>query len=207
MDAIYRFQRHFYDITREPYLLGRDVAIRALDVPEGGNVLEIGCGTGRNLLKIARFYPSAHCFGVDISANMLRTANRAIARADASKKVVVARADAATFDPQKLFGAARFDRVIISYALSMIPQWEDVLYAAVNLLSADGALHVVDFGDQSGLPPWFRHLLFAWLARFSVTPREEMRDHVAGLAWTRGYDYRCRQLYRGYAALAELTVR
>ena len=45
MDDIYRVQRHFYDLTRKPYLLGRDVLIRELDIPDGGSVLEIGCGT------------------------------------------------------------------------------------------------------------------------------------------------------------------
>ena len=43
MDAIYRFQRHFYDLTRKPYLLGRDTLIRELAVPPSGTILEIGC--------------------------------------------------------------------------------------------------------------------------------------------------------------------
>jgi len=67
MDDIYRIQRHFYDFTRKPYLLGRDVLICELDPPSGGRVLEIGCGTARNLLRISRRYPRALCFGVDIS--------------------------------------------------------------------------------------------------------------------------------------------
>ena len=80
MDAIYRVQRHFYDVTRKPYLLGRDVLIRDLGVPDGGNVLEIGCGTARNLLCIARRYPTASCFGIDVSSVMLETARASIAR-------------------------------------------------------------------------------------------------------------------------------
>lgn len=53
MDDIYRIQRHFYDFTRKPYLLGRDVLIRELDLSADETVLEIGCGTARNLF-IAR---------------------------------------------------------------------------------------------------------------------------------------------------------
>ena len=40
MDAIYRTQRHFYDLTRKYYLLGRDRLIRRLDPPKGGSVIE-----------------------------------------------------------------------------------------------------------------------------------------------------------------------
>ena len=138
MDAIYRFQRHIYDVTRKPYLLGRDVVIRKLDVPAGGAVLEIGCGTARNLLHIARAYPKARCFGMDVSAAMLETARHAIARAGMEERVLVARADAAAFDPKALFGVERFDRVVISYALSMIPEWEEVLYRVATMRRSSG---------------------------------------------------------------------
>ncbi len=59
MDRMYRFQRHIYDATRRFYLLGRERLIAELDVPPGGSVLEIGCGTGRNLILVARRYPNA----------------------------------------------------------------------------------------------------------------------------------------------------
>ncbi|HSO42957.1 MAG TPA: hypothetical protein VLR47_08995, partial [Rhodospirillales bacterium] len=63
MDRIYRHQRHLYDATRKYYLLGRDQLIADLAPPEGGTVLEIGCGTGRNLIAAARAYPSASLSG------------------------------------------------------------------------------------------------------------------------------------------------
>ena len=50
MDAIYRRQRFIYDLTRRPYLFGRDQMLAELEPPPGGSVLEIGCGTARNLL-------------------------------------------------------------------------------------------------------------------------------------------------------------
>ena len=90
MDAIYRFQRHIYDLTRKPYLLGRDVLIRDLAPPPGGTILEIGCGTARNLLHIARTYPDARCFGLDVSSAMLETAHQSIARAGLEARVQVA---------------------------------------------------------------------------------------------------------------------
>lgn len=206
MDAIYRVQRHFYDFTRKPYLLGRDVMIRELAVPAGGTVLEIGCGTARNLLCIARHYPAASCFGIDVSSVMLETARASIARERAGDRVKVQLADATSFDPAALFGVERFDRVVISYALSMIPDWEKALRTAAGFLAPAGSLHIADFGDQTELPGWFRKGLFAWLDLFSVTPRLDLQDKADSIARTFGYDCRFRTLYRGYAALAELRA-
>ena len=92
-----------------------------LRLPAGGSVLEIGCGTGRNLVRIARTYPDARCFGLDVSTEMLATAGRATARAGLAHRIRLARGDATAFDPAALFGEAVFDRIVISYALSMIP--------------------------------------------------------------------------------------
>lgn len=58
MDGMYRYQRHIYDLTRKYYLLGRDSTIRNLDVPEGGTLLEVGCGTGRNMAFAHRHFPT-----------------------------------------------------------------------------------------------------------------------------------------------------
>jgi len=206
MDAIYRVQRHFYDLTRKPYLLGRDVMIRELAVPPGGTVLEIGCGTARNLLCIARRHPAARCFGIDVSSVMLETARASIAREGAAHRVTVRLADATGFDPAALFGIARFDRVVISYALSMIPDWETALATAAGFLAPGGELHIADFGDQTGLPGWFRKGLFAWLHMFSVTPRLDLRERADAVARRFGHDCRFRSVYRGYAALAEMRA-
>ena len=74
MDRMYRRQRHIYDLSRKFYLLGRDEAIARLRPAPGDKVLEIGCGTGRNLVKLAQAYPEARLFGLDVSREMLATA-------------------------------------------------------------------------------------------------------------------------------------
>jgi S-adenosylmethionine-diacylgycerolhomoserine-N-methlytransferase len=207
MDAIYRVQRHFYDLTRKPYLLGRDTLIRELAVPDSGSVLEIACGTARNLLSIARRYPTARCFGIDISSTMLRTAQASIAREGMAHRVWVELADATSFDPMLLFGVGRFDRVVISYALSMIPEWKMALQHAVGLLAPNGALYVVDFSDQAELPGWFRQGLFAWLKCFSVTPRLDLCAQLNNVAHSAGQTCRARKLYGGYAVLGAFHIQ
>ncbi len=82
MNRMYRYQRHIYDITRRYYLLGRNELINGLAPRADAHVLEIGCGTGRNLIKAAENYPDAKLFGIDISAEMLDTARRAAERAE-----------------------------------------------------------------------------------------------------------------------------
>jgi S-adenosylmethionine-diacylgycerolhomoserine-N-methlytransferase len=206
MDAMYRLQRHFYDLTRKHYLLGRDTLIRELAVPPSGSVLEIGCGTARNLLRISRSYPTARCLGIDISSVMLQTARASIKREGVGHSVWVELADATSFDPMLLFGVDRVDRVVISYALSMIPDWKLVLQHATSLLALDGALYVVDFGDQAELPGWFRKGIFAWLARFSVTPRLDLCEQLSSMTHSAGRSCRFRKLYKGYVVLAELRV-
>lgn len=171
MDAMYRYQRHVYDLTRKYYLFGRDLLIDGLDCVPDDTVLEIACGTGRNLVSIAKRYPGVRLYGLDISEQMLVTARAKFANA-ASPPVLVA-ADACDFTPA-IFGETGFDRIVISYGLSMIPDWQQAVKLARRALNPGGSLHIVDFGQQERMPAWFRAGLRAWLAKFHVTPRADM---------------------------------
>lgn len=199
MDRMYRTQRHFYDLTRKYYLFGRDTMIAELDAPAGGTVLEVGCGTGRNLDLIGRRFPSARLFGLDISAEMLVSAEKKLNRPGRPQAVLNV-ADATDFDP-KTFGTNGFDRIVISYALSMIPNWEKAIDAAIAALNPGGSLHIADFGQQERLPAFFRRGLHGWLNRFHVTPRRSMVDAMQKRAQASGDHLTFRALGRGYAWL------
>jgi S-adenosylmethionine-diacylgycerolhomoserine-N-methlytransferase len=201
MDAIYRTQRHFYDLTRKYYLLGRDTLIDQLSPPAGGRVLEIGCGTGRNLIVAARRWPNATFYGIDISEAMLETARANVAKAGLSDKIVLAQGDATAFDAKALFGLDGFDRIFQSYTLSMIPDWKGAIREGAGKLAPGGRLDIVDFGQQERLPRWFRSMLHAWLAKFDVTPRVDLFAVVGGT----GLKAEHKALYRGYAWSARLT--
>jgi len=202
MDRMYRRQRHIYDLSRKFYLLGRDEAIRSLRPKPGDRVLEIGCGTGRNLVKLARAYPLARLFGLDVSQEMLASAGAALARAGLSARIALAQGDATTFDPEALFDERKFDRVLISYALSMIPRWREALARALDVLAPDGSLHVVDFGDCAALPGSVTVGLRRWLAAFDVTPRDDLGSALEALASERGIVCQMQPRFRGYAVLA-----
>jgi S-adenosylmethionine-diacylgycerolhomoserine-N-methlytransferase len=205
MNRMYRRQRHVYDGTRRYYLLGRDQLIAGLQTDAGENVLEIGCGTGRNLVLAAQLYPGARFFGVDVSTEMLTSAITAISRAGLTHQVRVAHGDGARFDSRMLFGIPRFDHVMISYSLSMIPEWRRVLENATSQLKPGGRLHVVDFGDQKRLPRIARTLLRRWLSIFDVMPRDDLESVLSEMADTSGASLKFERPFLGYAQYAVLT--
>lgn len=204
MDRNYRFQRHIYDATRKYYLLGRDPLISGLGVPVGGTVLELGCGTGRNLSLVGERYPDARLFGLDISAAMLEKAANTFRKEGISKRVKLAQGDATSFDGCELFGIETFDRIFISYALSMIPGWEGAVSAALRALKPGGSLHIVEFGQQEQLPRWFRQGLQSWLRKYHVTPRVNLERELQRQAGEAGRRLRFERLYRDYVWLARI---
>ncbi len=173
MDAVYRRQRYIYDFTRKYYLFGRDRLIRDMALPRGSAAIEIGCGTARNLIRIARRYPGVTLYGLDASAEMLKTAAAAVERAGLSDRIVLRHGYAEDLTPAMFDRSEPFDAAIFSYSLSMIPDWQGALAAASAALAPGGRLHIVDFGDLTGAGP-MRQLLRAWLRLFHVEPREEL---------------------------------
>jgi len=179
MDAMYRRQRYIYDLSRKYFLFGRDRLLARLPVRPAARVLEIGCGTARNLVILAGRHPQAQFYGIDISNEMLRSA-RANIRRRRVENVTVALAAAEAPDHHRLFGLeVPFDVAFFSYSLSMIPDWQAALATALASVRPGGCLAVVDFWDQKELPMWFEKILTAWVRRFDVTPRPEILDVLA----------------------------
>ncbi len=174
MDRVYRNQRYIYDITRKYYLFGRDRLIQELDLKPCETLAEIGCGTARNLIAIARKYPGNPLYGLDASTEMLKTAGAAVDRVGLSDRIALTQGYAEALTPS-LFGCSKpFDHIVFSYSLSMIPDWRGALVAAKGALAPEGLVHVVDFGDLTGLGPVGAGLLRRWLRQFHVAPREEL---------------------------------
>ena len=192
------------DVTRKYYLFGRDTMVRNLDIPLHGTVLEVGCGTGRNLLMAARAEPTARCYGFDISQQMLTSAENAVQKAGLTNRVKFAIGDAASFDAKAAFSTSGFDRVYLSYCLSMIPNWTTALEQALRQVSPKGSVHVVDFGRMEQWPGFARRMLWNWLDQFSVSPRTDLVPRATAIADRHGCRSRVRSIGRGYACLLVL---
>jgi len=88
---------------------------------------------------------------------------------------------------------------MISYSLSMIPDWRQVLKAGAGRLKPGGSLHIVDFGQSGASARIARTLLKRWLALFGC--------HAARRFWSgavgdgQGLERRpeFRRPFRGYA--------
>ena len=168
MDNIYRHQRRFYDLTRKYFLLGRDRLLDRLQTEPGNRVLEIGCGTGRNLAVLAGKQPDLNLYGLDASTLMLESARVRFQR-DCKSIVSLKQGLAEEFEPKKTFGqSGHFDVIFFSYALSMIPLWRESVDAALNGLRTGGSIYIVDFWDQQHWPGLFRKILQRWLSLFHV---------------------------------------
>lgn len=203
MDSVYKGQRHIYDLTRKYYLFGRDTLIGGLDARPGMRVLEVACGTGRNLSKIKAKWPGVRLYGLDISQEMLKNARKTL-----GPEARLGQGDACAFSPADLFGEdiMGFDRIVLSYSLSMIPDWQSALDHAASHLAPGGELHVVDFGDLSGLPGPLQRGLRGWLAKFHVTARVSLPEAAGRIATQRGLAHRQKRGKLGYFQLHVLTA-
>jgi S-adenosylmethionine-diacylgycerolhomoserine-N-methlytransferase len=203
MDKMYRHQRYFYDFTRKYYLLGRDKLISEMNVQEGENILEVGCGTGRNLAILAEQYPKTNFFGLDASAAMLETAQKkVVAKNLENVQLQTALADDFAFD--KTFGLENpFDSIYFSYSISMIPTWQESIQNALANLKSGRSFYIVDFYDQRDLPKWFQKILQSWLKQFHVKYPRELIPYLKELEQKNFGKLNVKSIYRSYSFIAQ----
>lgn len=182
MNRIYRYQRYFYDVTRKSFLLGRDTLLRRMRIRPGDRVLEVGCGTARNLLKLEARHRDVELFGLDASTEMLETARKKLAHRRTPPRLHLQHGLAQELCHERTFGGPRFDVIFFSYSLSMIPDATQSIAAAYASLKPSGALYIVDFCDQAELPSLLRDPFQSWLGLFGVKHRPELYQYLQALA-------------------------
>lgn len=208
MDNMYRYQRYIYDFTRKYYLLGRDRLIKKMPLKAGDKVLEIGCGTARNLILLAKKHPEVQFYGLDASQEMLDTAQAKIDAKGLTNQIILKQCLAEQLDYQKTFGLDKpFDAVFFSYALSMIPPWSEAVDTALVNVKPDGFIHIVDFSDQRDLPKWFQWVLQNWLSLFGVHYPPGLLPYFEDMAKQGKGSLEVESLGGYYAFLADFKVK
>ena len=187
--AYYKWHAGIYDVTRWTFLFGRRQLTKQLDLAReyAGTLLEVGCGTGYNLRRLAAGYPNLFLIGVDVSPDMLQ---KAAASTNAySRRVLLFEAP---YAPGAFSLSKQPDVVLFSYALTMFnPGWEAALQRAYDDLPVGGRIAVVDFHDtpNGAFRHWLEknhvrfdgHLLPALEARFRTVYKRV--DSAYGGLW------------------------
>jgi S-adenosylmethionine-diacylgycerolhomoserine-N-methlytransferase len=212
MDQMYRVTRHIYDVTRAYYLLGRDRMLAKVVTNPSTATLEVGCGTARNLIKLARRAEPGLLCGLDASQEMLDTAAASITRAGVPaaghERIRLRQGLAECLEAKTMFGRDEpFDTIFFSYCLSMVPTWPGAIEAAMANLKTGGHLVIVDFWDQKDLPGVFAAGLKKWLSLFHVHYRPEVHDALAALGTSGRADVTFESVKKRYAYIASLKKR
>jgi len=212
MDRMYRFTRHVYDATRAYYLLGRDRMLAKVVTNPATATLEVGCGTARNLIKLARRPEPGLLCGLDASQEMLDTAAASIARAGVPatghERIRLRQGLAEQLDARAMFGREEpFDTIFFSYCLSMVPTWPGAIEAALANLKPGGTMLIVDFWDQQDLPGWFAAGLKRWLSMFHVHYRPEVHAALTELGGSGRAEVAFESVANRYAYIATVRKR
>ena len=138
LQAFYAPQAERYDAFRARLLHGRQELIEELDLQADSRLVELGCGTGSSLQLIGDTVEQLASFDmVDLCPALLAIAHR---RSSAHRTVNVVEADATTWRP-----TAAVDVILMSYSLTMMPDWTAVIRNAHAMLAPGGRIGIVDF--------------------------------------------------------------
>ena len=142
----------FYNPTHAWTLPKRHAARLALNVQPGDHVLDLACGTGLNFPHLHELVGEhGQVVGADLTPAMLDIARRLI-QEKGWKNVEVREADAAHLP----FPDGSFDKVIISFALTIIPDYVKAIEEIYRVLVPSGRF--VSLEMRAGI-----HSLPAWL--------------------------------------------
>ena len=205
MDRIYRHQRYIYDMTRKFVLPGRDSLIRQMKIKDDDQVLEVGCGTARNLLHLSHLHPHTPLFGLDVSEEMLSFA-RAKIQGSGNRNIMLKKGSAENFHYKTTFGLVKpFDTMFFSYSLSMIRTWKRALLTAFSNLQPGGTVYILDFWDFRDMPLLVRKYLPRWLQLFHVRHEPELIHYLQSLDTTGCVKLRLTPVFRRYGFMATLS--
>ena len=197
MNTVYRYTRHCYDISRKFFLLGRDGLLEELGKQDYKSICEVGCGTGRNLIKLAKMNSSNKLFGLDASDLMLKKAEKRIKKLRLEDQICLY-----TGLAEEYYFNKQFDILVFSYSLSMVADYKKALNNALEHVSDDGVIYVLDFGNFENFPNLIKKLMYKFLKIFSVYPG---KNELFSFLKRNNVFYETRDIAGGYSFITKLT--
>ncbi|MFT4929483.1 MAG: S-adenosylmethionine-diacylgycerolhomoserine-N-methyltransferase [Phenylobacterium sp.] len=141
-----------YDFNRRFFLFGRNDMITQIGASlNPTSILEIGCGTGVNLVKLGQLFPQAELTGIDLSQDMLNVAKTNLS---ATKNVTLVNE---MFDQNTVL--PKFDLILCSYITSTVPDLAALLKLISAHLTRQGHFACVDFHSSNvgAFKRWISH--------------------------------------------------
>ena len=124
-------------------------------LPEGGTLVDLGCGSGRLLARLAKGRPDARLIGFDLSKPMLEAAQRLMEHEGLADRVELRLGDITAFDADL---SERPDVVSCNFALHHLPDEEVAtrcLEAIARVRSRSGcAVWIFDFARLRHPASW-----------------------------------------------------
>ncbi len=127
--------------------------IEYVELPERSHVLDLGCGTGRLLDRLASQFPHLNGTGLDLSTEMLGIARR---QNHHRPRLIYMRGNAESLP----FANGQFDAVFNTFSFLHYPEPERVFSEVSRVLCPGGVFYLVDatFRGQTdtqylGIPP------------------------------------------------------
>jgi ubiquinone/menaquinone biosynthesis C-methylase UbiE len=140
----------------------RKAGLEMLHPGPGEQILEIGFGTGRSLVEIAKAMgPNGKAYGIDLSEKMLEIAQKRARRENVENIIELSCGDARNLPYEE----GSLDGIFMSFTLELFdtPDIVPVLHECKRVLKTDGRIVVV--GMSRLCPERFRTRMFEWVHR------------------------------------------
>jgi ubiquinone/menaquinone biosynthesis C-methylase UbiE len=167
--ASYNRMSRFYDLlTGSSEQKYKDLGLALLQLQPGEKVLEIGFGTGKSLIPLARGVgESGQVFGVDLSEGMAKAAARRLEQAGLAERIRLSCGDAAQLAQPE----ASLEAIFLCFTLELFdtPEIPQVLAECRRVLKPGGRMVVVamskkgHFNLMTRLYDWAHEKWPAWV--------------------------------------------
>jgi ubiquinone/menaquinone biosynthesis C-methylase UbiE len=128
----------------------------------GRNGIDVGCGGGRLVIKLAKSYPFSEVVGLDLSDEMLKLAKERVASAGLSDRVKFSKGNAERIP----YPDSSFDLVVSTISLHHWSKPRRVFDEIARILRPGGKCMVADM-RRDAVPPFIG---FLWFVQHFIVP-------------------------------------
>lgn len=178
------------NLSRQYALCGYNTVLQTIRPKVDESLLEIGCGEGRHLQRLAYRYPALDIYGLEPSERMYSAAKkRFVIQNQVQKYEHEYQIMPLAFEQDKAF-----DYILFSHVLAVLPNWKAALEQALLHLKPGGRLHIVEFShlsekawlnvlpDSLHIPP--QHDLLCFLRHLAKKTGGQLKTNYLGSQMT-----------------------